>query len=90
MSAIILNMEQYRKPKHFYKKWIVFISKQTNFNIEIGFGTGLNVYYFLKEQNESINRLRRGGSLSGFCGRTGFHELRRRIECHNVLINASK
>jgi hypothetical protein len=59
MSAIILNMEQYRKPKHFYKKWIVFISKQTNFNIEIGFGTGLNVYYFLKEQNESINRLRR-------------------------------
>jgi hypothetical protein len=37
----------------------------------------------LKEKNESINRLRRGGSLSGFCGRTGFHELRRRIDAVN-------
>jgi hypothetical protein len=34
--------------------------------LEIGFGTGLNAFItFWKEQNESINRLRRGGSLSG-------------------------
>jgi tRNA U34 5-methylaminomethyl-2-thiouridine-forming methyltransferase MnmC len=59
----------------------LFQNKQISI-LEIGFGTGLNAFItFLKEQNESINRLRRGGSLSGFRGRTGFHELRRRIEC---------
>jgi hypothetical protein len=31
-------------PTCFYIKKIVFISKQTNFNIEIGFGTGLNAF----------------------------------------------
>jgi hypothetical protein len=31
----------------------------------------MHLLLFLKEQNESINRLRRGGSLSGFRGRTG-------------------
>jgi hypothetical protein len=41
----------------FYKR-TVFISKQTNFNFEIGFGTGLNaLLLFWKEENESINRL---------------------------------
>jgi hypothetical protein len=35
--------------------------------------------------NQSITS---GGSLSGFSGRTGFHELRRRIECsdHKVFL----
>jgi hypothetical protein len=42
MSAIILNNTG--SPTCFIKKWIVFISKQTNFNIEIGFGTGLNAF----------------------------------------------
>jgi hypothetical protein len=48
--------------------------------------------FFWKEQNESINRLRRVG-LSGFRGRTGFHELRRRMNALNhkgVLIKCIK
>jgi hypothetical protein len=65
-------MEQYRKPNMFYKKWIVFISKISN-----KFGTGLNAFItFGRNKNESINRLRRGGSYP-VSGRTGFHELRR-------------
>jgi hypothetical protein len=47
----------------------LFQNKQISI-LEIGFGIEC-IYYFLKEQNESINRLRRGGSLSGFRGRTG-------------------
>jgi tRNA U34 5-methylaminomethyl-2-thiouridine-forming methyltransferase MnmC len=51
-------MEQYRKPNMFFIKWIVFISKQTNFNIEIGFGTGLNAFITFLEgtkMNQSID-----------------------------------
>jgi hypothetical protein len=49
-------MEQYRKPMFFYKKWIVFISKQ-NFNLEIGFGTGLNAFITFggTKMNQSID-----------------------------------
>jgi hypothetical protein len=78
MSAIILNMDT-GSPTCFIKKWIVFISKQTNFNIEIGFGTGLNAFItFGRNKNESINRLRR---VKAYPRKNWFHELRRRIEC---------
>jgi hypothetical protein len=42
----------------FYKKRTIFISKQANFNFEIGFGTGLNaLLHFLegRKMNQSID-----------------------------------
>jgi hypothetical protein len=48
----------------------LFQNKQISI-LEIGFGTGLNAFItFWKEQNR-INRLRRGGSLSGFLEELG-------------------
>jgi hypothetical protein len=65
----------------FYKKWIVFISKQTNFNIGNWFWYGMNAFitFGRKKMNQSIDYV--GWKLIRFRGRTGFHELRRRIEC---------
>jgi hypothetical protein len=82
MSAIILNMEQYRKPNMFFIKngLSLFQNKQISI-LEIGFGTGW-MHLLLLEGKKWINQsITSGGSLSGFRGRTGFHELRRRIEC---------
>jgi hypothetical protein len=59
-------MEQYRKPNMFFKKWIVFISKQTNFNIR---WFGLDIYYFGRNKmNQSIDYVR---VENPFLGRTG-------------------
>jgi hypothetical protein len=57
----------------------LFQNKQISI-LEIGFGTGLNAFitFGRNKMNQSIDYV---GSLSGFRGRTGFHELRRRIEC---------
>jgi hypothetical protein len=57
MSAIILNMEQYRKPNMFYKKrTVLFQNKQISI-LEMVSVLAECIYYFWKK-NESINWLR--------------------------------
>jgi hypothetical protein len=68
----------------FYKNGLsLFQNKQISI-LEIGFGTGLNAFITFGRKKESINRLRR--VEASICGRTWFHELRRRIECLMIKV----